>query len=94
MAEMAAVLGTGAAIEALASRHPKAAQDFANFAIGAQKMKELQDMLGSPDGQVMRELQQMALETTGAPVPHIDELTGGDYTEGTVLLAEGENVEQ
>lgn len=94
LAEMAATLGTMAAAEAAVSGHPKASQDYANFSLGAHKMKELQDLLGSPDGQVMKELQQMAVETTGEAVPHIDELTGGDYTEGMAMLTEGEHVQR
>lgn len=88
MAEVACQAGVLAAAGAIQAGGPRAAQDYANYALGASKMKELMDSFGSVNAQVAQELQALTVETTGESPPDIHELTGGDYTEGSVSYTE------
>lgn len=94
LATLVAALGTGAAAEAAHGRGPKGAQHSRDYMAAAVQAAQLRQLLGSPEESLEKELQQLAVATAEGNVPHIDELTDGDYTEGLSILTEGENVER
>lgn len=91
LAEMACALGVGAALEAANEKGPRSSQEYANYAIGARNMRELMDLFGSVNDSVSKDLQALAIETSGEAVPHIHELTNGDYTDGLPSMQEKKN---
>jgi hypothetical protein len=51
-----------------------------DFILAAKMLTEMMQEVGSSDQDLTRELQKLALETDGTPVPNVFELTGGDHT--------------
>lgn len=66
----------GNAYEELAVKSPDASNRALNYATSAEKLFGLMSEMGSPDAELQKSLQQLALRTEKADVPHIGELQG------------------
>lgn len=63
-------------LEETTSRGPGASSNALNYALAAEKAYNLMSEMGSPDAELQKSLQQLALRTEEAAVPHIGELQG------------------
>lgn len=97
IAETARMAATGRVLESMVLGGPHDAARARDYSQVSSAMSELIEKIGSPDVELQKELQQLALETEDGPLPHIAELPEGD-TITVDLLPTGEkedpNVEQ
>ncbi len=65
---------------ALSMQGRNAAVETRDWALATKLFGEILADVGSPDGDIQRELQLLALRTSSSEVPHISELSGGEHT--------------
>lgn len=58
----------------------RSATEARDFATAASQITELLNNIGSPDSELQKELQMLALKTDDGAVPYIGELTSGSHT--------------
>lgn len=63
-----------------------------DFSMTAKILSELAETVGDAGNELQAELMKMTMRTETAPVPTLDEVTGGDHTVD-MILAEGQNAE-
>lgn len=65
---------------ALSGQGQNSAAETRDWALAAKLFGEILEDVGTPDGDITRELQKLALKTSSMVVPHISELSGGAHT--------------
>jgi hypothetical protein len=80
LANATRIAATLRAYDAVMSGAPQAAMQARDFAVTARVMTELINEIGSPDAELQKELQQLALRTDDTRPPTIHELSDGLHT--------------
>jgi hypothetical protein len=72
---------------------PRSATEARDFTTAASQITELLNNIGSPDSELQKELQMLALKTDEGAVPYIGELTSGSHTADVQPLASRETTD-
>ena len=94
LAQHAATLRT---LSTVMNQHgPNAAAEARDWTLTMKMLGEVQADIGSPDAELQRDLQALALKTESSGVPHITQLTDGNHTvdlQPMEVVVEGEGIQ-